>query len=321
MAVDPHAVARCGPCSAGAEIEMNGEHELGQRTLETAMLPAPAPGMTSRRDASGSLDEVRLLDTQRAFDSVAADYDGPRGNNELIQRMRPALWGAVCRELPAGGRLLDLGCGTGLDAVEFAQRGYQVVATDWSPRMVARTQLRAAAAGMEGRVATAHLGIQQLDRLDDAFDGIYSNLGPLNCAPDLHVVAAECARLLRPGGVLAFSVIGRICPWELVHYTLRGRWRRAGVRAARGVTAVGMNHHTIWTRYYLPREFYRAFAGHFVLAGYRALGLFLPPPYLVDYYRRHPRRCGFLGRLDDRLGALPLLRDMGDHFLIVMRRR
>ncbi|HKR75432.1 MAG TPA: class I SAM-dependent methyltransferase [Rhodanobacter sp.] len=267
------------------------------------------------------MSEAQLRDTQRAFDSVAADYDGPRGNNELIQRMRSTLWDAVCRVLPTGGRLLDLGCGTGLDALEFARRGYQVVATDWSPQMVARAQVRAAAAGMEARVATAHLGIQQLDRLDDAFDGIYSNFGPLNCAPNLHAVAAECARLLRPGGWLVFSVIGRICPWELVHYVLRGRWRRAGVRAARGATAVGMNRHTIWTRYYLPREFYRAFSGHFTLAGHRALSLFLPPPYLVDYYRRHYRYCECLGWLDDRFGALPLLRDMGDHFLIVMQRR
>jgi hypothetical protein len=93
------------------------------------------------------------------------------------------------------------------------------------------------------------------------------------------------------------------------------------VRAGSGATAVGMNQHTIWTYYYLPREFYRAFAEHFSLTGYRALSLFMPPPYLVDYYRRHRRWCERLGRLDDRFGALPLLRDMGDHFLIVMRRR
>ncbi len=316
-----HVMVHFRRCSTGAKIKMNGEHELGQHTLATTILPAPAPGVPGQRGAGGSLDEARLLDTRRAFDSVAVDYDGPRGNNELIQRMRSTLWDTVCRVLPVGGHLLDLGCGTGLDALEFARRGYQVVATDWSPQMTARTQVRAAVAGMEAHVATAHLGIQQLDRLDDAFDGIYSNFGPLNCAPDLHVVAAECARLLRPGGQLVFSVIGRICPWELVHYVLRGRLRRAGVRAARGATAVGMNQHTVWTCYYTPREFYRAFAGHFVLAGYRALGLFLPPPYLVDYYRRHGRYGRCLGWLDDRLGALPLLRDMGDHFLILMRRR
>jgi SAM-dependent methyltransferase len=265
--------------------------------------------------------ESQLLDTRRAFDSVAVDYDGPRGNNVLIQRMRRALWNAVCDELPPGSRLLDLGCGTGIDAAEFARCGYRVTATDWSPRMVERSRELAAHAATCSRIDVRHVGIHQLDRIEGEFDGIYSDLGPLNCVPDLGTAAAECARLLRPGGKLVCSVIGRICPWEIGHYVLRGRFRRARVRAARGATPVGMNRHTIWTRYYLPREFYRAFAEHFSLCGYRALGLFMPPPYLLDYYHRHQRWCDWLGRLDDRMGALPLLRAMGDHFLIVMSAR
>jgi SAM-dependent methyltransferase len=281
---------------------------------------APAPHTFSAAP-SESAEAVRLRDTQQAFDSVAADYDGPRGNNALIQRMRQTLWDTVARELPDGGRLLDLGCGTGLDAAEFAGRGYRVLATDWSPRMVERTRERAAAGGLADRLQARHLGVQQLGELQDRFDGIYSDLGPLNCVPDLAATAAECARLLTPGGRLVFSVIGRLCPWEIGHYARRGRFRRMAVRAARGVTPVGMNRHTIWTRYYFPREFYRPFAGHFTLTGYRALSLFLPPPYLIDVLERHPRLCERLGRLDDRLGALPLLRGMGDHFLIVMRKR
>ncbi|AEL06805.1 class I SAM-dependent methyltransferase [Xanthomonas campestris] len=267
------------------------------------------------------VDASQLLETQRAFDSVAADYDGPRGNNALIQRMRTTLWDTVATELPVGSRLVDLGCGTGLDAGEFASRGYSVLATDWSPAMVARTRERAARQGLEERLTAAHVGIQQLERLEGEFDGMYSNFGPLNCAPDLPAVAAECARLLRPDGCLVFSVIGRICPWEVGHYALRGRFKRAAVRAAQGATAVGMNGHTIWTWYHLPREFYRAFSQHFVLDRYQALSLFLPPPYLVDFYERHPRLSARLGQLDDRMGGWPLLRDMGDHFLIVMRKR
>jgi ubiquinone/menaquinone biosynthesis C-methylase UbiE len=278
--------------------------------------------MTTRHDtATRTPLDIRLHETQLAFDSVAADYDGPRGNNELIQRMRQTLWSTVREELPAGSRLLDLGCGTGIDAVEFARSRFRVTASDWSPRMVERARERAEAAGVSSRLNAVHVGIQELEQIEGEFDGIYSNFGPLNCAPDLRRVAAECARLVRPGGSLVFSVMGRIVPWEVGYYAMRGRFRRALVRGARGVTPVGMNKHTIWTWYYLPREFYAAFSEHFALSRYRALSLFLPPPYMVERVRRRPAFYERLGRADDRWGGLPLLRDMGDHFLIVMHRR
>lgn len=263
---------------------------------------------------------MNLRETQAAFDSVAADYDGPRGNNALIQRMRATMWRMLERRFARQARLIDLGCGTGIDAVHLAATGRDVLATDWSPLMVDRTAQRAAAAQLAGRVEPRLLGAHELAQLDGVFDGAYSNFGPLNCVPDLRELSAQCHRLLRPGGQLVFSVIGRYCPWEYLYY----RWRRperARIRFARGPVAVGMNRHTIWTSYYRPREFHAAFAAEFELIEYRALSLFLPPPYLAQWQQRFPRLLEMLGRLDDAIGGWPLLRNAGDHFLIVMRRR
>jgi SAM-dependent methyltransferase len=166
------------------------------------------------------------------------------------------------------------------------------------------------------------VGSHQLDLLDgEQFDGIYSDLGPLNCVPDLGAVARESARLLVPGGRMVLSVIGRTCPWETVYYALRGQFGRARLRGARRAVPVGLNGETVWTHYFSPREFARAFAPHFALTSYRGLLIFLPPPYLAGAYGRHPRVGATLGWLDDRLSTLPLLRDMGDHFLIVLTKR
>src|SRR5690349_8266689 len=86
--------------------------------------------------------EQRYRDTGQAFDSVAAAYDGPLGNNRLVQHMRQVLWRCVENLALPGARLLDLGCGAGLDAVHFAQHGYAVTAIDWSSEMVAQTRQR-----------------------------------------------------------------------------------------------------------------------------------------------------------------------------------
>jgi SAM-dependent methyltransferase len=224
---------------------------------------------------------------------------------------------------PTCGRLIDLGCGTGLDAIRMARRGHQITATDWSPKMVERTRERAARERLTERVRTIAIGAHELQRLDgeSCYDGAYSDLGPLNCVPDLADVAAECARLLRPGGALVFTVIGRICPWEIAHYLRLRRWDRATVRFARGTVAVQMNNHTIWTRYYGPREFYEAFARHFTLEHLRGLCVFAPPPYLTWVRDRHPRWHSWLWRIDRRVSSWPLVRRMGDHFLMVMRKK
>jgi SAM-dependent methyltransferase len=265
----------------------------------------------------------QLRDTQQAFDSVAADYDGPRGNNPLIQDMRLEMWRALDAAFPQSSRLLDLGCGTGLDAVRMARNGHRVTATDWSASMVERTRARAAHERVAGTVEVCAVGAHELQRLQGVavFDGAYSNLGALNCVPDLSVVARECARLLASGGKLVFTVIGRVCPWEIGYYLRQGRWARMKVRYARALVPVGMNNHTIWTRYYQPREFYRAFRQHFRLVHYRGLCVFAPPPYLTWMRERHARVYDQLWRLDRRVSGWPLLRAMGDHFLMVMEKR
>jgi ubiquinone/menaquinone biosynthesis C-methylase UbiE len=269
----------------------------------------------------GTLQHLR--ETQNAFDSVAADYDGERGNNALVQGMRTEMWRWLDATFAPASRLLDLGCGTGLDAVRLAQLGHHVTATDWSPAMVRRTDERAAHERLSERVQALNVGAHELRQLngDGSFDGAYSNLGALNCVPDLGSVARECARLLKPGGALVFTVIGRICPWEIAYYLRRRRWARVKVRFGHGLVPVGMNERTIWTAYYTPNEFYRPFRSHFRLMHHRGLCVFAPPPYLTSVRERHALWYERLWRMDRRAAGWPLLRNIGDHFLMVMRKR
>lgn len=70
-----------------------------------------------------------------------------------------------------------------------------------------------------------------------------------------------------------------------------------------------------------PQEFFAPFAAHSSLAGYHAPSMFVPPPYLTWLHDCAQPIFDFMAWMDDRLGTLPVLRDMGDHFLIVLTRR
>jgi SAM-dependent methyltransferase len=264
-----------------------------------------------------------LEDTRVAFDSVAASYDGPKGNNDLIQDMRREMWRWLDCSFPRESQLLELGCGTGLDAIRMAERGHRILATDWSPRMVERTERRAAEARQRDRVRTAVIGAHELERIEGSaiFDGAYSNLGPLNCVADLAPVSRHCSRLVKPGGRLVFTIIGRWCPWEIAYYAYRADWSRIGVRFARDMVPVRMNGHTVWTRYWTPGEVYRSFSQEFTLIHCRAICLFAPPPYMTWIRDRYPAWFERLWRWDRRIGGWPVLRSLGDHFLIVLARR
>ncbi len=270
-----------------------------------------------------TVDE-QLAATAAAFDSVAETYDGPQGNNQLIHRMREIVWDRVALLLDGPSTLLDIGCGTGIDAQHFAQLGHQVLATDWSEAMVERAAARSVACA--GRIATSRVGAHELHRLRDApgsIDLSYSNFGPLNCVPNLGETARALAALTRPGGHAVFTVIGRYCPWEVAHYARRRRWSRIGVRFSRAVTPVGMNGHTIWTRYFSPREFVREWVGNdsdWVVDHYEALSLFVPPPYIETVSRNHPSLFSALVSIDELTARWPVVRAMGDHFLVVLRR-
>ncbi len=265
---------------------------------------------------------ARLVETRRAFDAVAADYTASTSASVVLESMRQHIRAAVQCHVPVGSTVLDLGCGAGLDAAYLARAGYHVTALDWSPGMVRAAATRFG--GVDGRTGSAtaiHLGIHEVRRLAPGrWDAAYSGLGALNCVPDLAAAARGLAARLQPGGVLVASVMGRVCPWELALFGLRMDWRRAGVRFASGAVAVPFHGRRVWTRYHAPRAFERVFtAAGFTRLALRGLAVLAPPPYLDRVARRHPRLVERLLWLDDRVAHWPGLRQLGDHFLMVLR--
>jgi ubiquinone/menaquinone biosynthesis C-methylase UbiE len=65
-----------------------------------------------------------------AFDAIAADYDRRYTNNPTMRLMRRRVWKTLHARIAEGCRILELGCGTGEDAVFLAKSGCEVVATD-----------------------------------------------------------------------------------------------------------------------------------------------------------------------------------------------
>ncbi|MER7347380.1 class I SAM-dependent methyltransferase [Streptomyces aurantiacus] len=133
------------------------------------------------------------------YGKEAVRYDASRGGEPRAE----AAAAAVLSLLPAGtGSLLDVACGTGLVTRRLAARpGLRVTGVDAAPGMA-----RMAAERVPGAVVLGDS--RRLPFPDAAFDAVSAVwLLHLLSGPDEAVaVVGECARVLRPGGVLVTTV-------------------------------------------------------------------------------------------------------------------
>ena len=109
-------------------------------------------------------------------------------------------------EIEPGDRVLDIGCGGGIDTVIAGHRTGptgEVVALDFLPEMLERTRQAAARAGLDN-VTPLEGEMEAIPLPDDSIDVIVSN-GVVNLSARKDRVMAECARVLRPGGRFCVS--------------------------------------------------------------------------------------------------------------------
>jgi ubiquinone/menaquinone biosynthesis C-methylase UbiE len=113
---------------------------------------------------------------------------------------------AARAQLHAGQRVLDVGCGPGESAFGMIERvpGLRVTAIDASAAMIHVAKLRQRAAGEAFRaVDFVHGDARQLPFADETFDAVVGH-SVLYLVDDLSTVVREVARVLRPGGRVAF---------------------------------------------------------------------------------------------------------------------
>jgi ubiquinone/menaquinone biosynthesis C-methylase UbiE len=77
------------------------------------------------------------------FDTVAETYDEVFSASAIGRAQRDAVWSEMDRVFAGGQRILEINCGTGIDAIHMARRGIHVEACDSSSRMIASAQRRA----------------------------------------------------------------------------------------------------------------------------------------------------------------------------------
>jgi SAM-dependent methyltransferase len=102
----------------------------------------------------------------------------------------------------AGRDVLELGCGAAQWSILLSKQGARVVGLDNSERQLEHARERLAAAGLDLPLVLA--AAESIPFPDESFDVVFCDHGAMSFADPLLVVP-EVARVLRPGGLFAFS--------------------------------------------------------------------------------------------------------------------
>ncbi len=141
---------------------------------------------------------MELEAVKKTYARWAPIYDRSFGAVTQVGRRR-----AVARLNAHGGRVLEVGVGTGL-ALPLYGESVEVTGIDFSEAMLAKAQAKVTAQGLSRVAALRQMDARHLDFPDAAFDGVAA-MHILSVVPEPERVMAEIARVLRPGGIVVVT--------------------------------------------------------------------------------------------------------------------
>lgn len=267
-------------------------------------------------------DPNSLRSAQSYWNAAAETYAKKFSETTVGRARRQAVWYDLERAFKPGQHILELNCGTGIDAVFLARKGIRVLACDLAPRMIELARELAAESPSATPPDFRILATENLTTLrnEGPFDGAFSNFSGLNCVDNLSQVAIDLEALLKPRARLLLCMMGRFVPWEIVRFLARGRPRQALMSLINDHSNCGGNSELRVQRPTVA-TITRQMAPAFRLVRWKGIGLTVPPSYTERWARHFPRLIDHLAAIDHRIGHLPLFRNMADCVLLEFERR
>ena len=268
--------------------------------------------------------EKRLVDNRvetiaEAFSRTAEKYDAFAKDHPHLTRMRNKVYDHISRYLPRGSSILELNAGTGTDAVQLAQRGYFLHATDVAPGMLDRLRDKVQNLNIQDRVTVEERSFLFLDNVPGAlFDAVFSDLGGLNCVPDLSPIIRQLPKVLGVGSVVTWVLMPRICLWELME-VFRGNFRLAFRRRTRRAVRANLEGLRFDVYYFSPRQVLDWFGEDYDLLALEGLSVITPTAESKNFAKRFPRFYHALSWLDDKLSPDWPWYGWGDFYILSLR--
>ena len=267
-----------------------------------------------------NINEVKATE---AFSKQSKLFDQIYGADEIILYKRQRVREHVSKHLQPHSAMLELNCGTGEDALYFAQQGHYVHATDISNEMLGKLMIKTQDIECSKRISLEQCSFTELHTLKNKgpFDHIFSNFGGLNCTGEIKEVLKSFSSLLKPNGCVTLVIISKFCLWETL-LLFKGKFKTAFRRffSSKGRKAnVEGTQFKCW--YYSAAYIKKQLKDDFEVTDIEGLCTLVPPSYIENFAKKYPRLFLFLKRKENKWAHKWPWKYIGDYYIISLKKR
>lgn len=265
--------------------------------------------------------------THSQFDVSAPNYDAEFTTSAIGKMQRERVYFALqVNDLDKHkGKILEINCGTGEDAIWLANHGHSVLATDASEEMIRVAKQKASGLNkLDLQFQQAEFSALKTKYGTQKFDLIFSNFGGLNCVKSAEIsqLFSDFSKLLLPNGKLVLVIMGRKCLWERMYFLLKGKPKKAFRRNSKKEIAAHLGDGMyVATYYYSPKELLQLADANFKLETLVPVGFFVPPSYLGSFFAKKKGLLKVLYFFEKVIFKSKLLADYSDHYLLILTKK
>ncbi|MBA3663407.1 MAG: class I SAM-dependent methyltransferase [Bacteroidetes bacterium] len=258
---------------------------------------------------------------QAFFNNYALEYDAHFSETLVGRAQRQLVHNYLDKVILPEMSVLEINCGTGVDALFLAERCSDLLCTDLSEKMVEVTKHKTQ---LLENCMVKQASIQDLDKaVNKITQVIFSNFGGLNCLdkPEILNFTKTCSALTQSGSQMVFVIMGTKCIWENFYFILKGDFTKAFRRKQNEGVKTGSAQEEFIVQYYTPGEIKDFFKTDFICMNTKPIGLFLPPSYLNSFFKNRPLLFSFFSGLDQLFSRFSFFSNYADHYLIHLERK
>jgi ubiquinone/menaquinone biosynthesis C-methylase UbiE len=251
------------------------------------------------------------------YNEQAHSYDDDLARGHLAVKIREHLQKKLAKNFKKEEHILEIGCGTGTDAIFIAEKGIFVTAIDPSKKMLEIAKRKVTDSGTGTHIELINVRGEDIIKLQNqVFTGAYSNFNALNHLEDLKKFSMDLASILQPKSKVYIVMLNKMCFIEsFMHLLLLKPILAYKKLTDRQATL------SVKLKLFFPRRVKEIFSAHFDTVSITGFGIFIPPDNFSRLYRRLKVFFNIAGLFEVIISSVYPFYSFCDHYLIEMEKR